>query len=144
KILMGNPAGRGMEVGPLGASRTAVERALSGVPVIDEMIDLETRDGAHRTILSSAVPFKDDADRLIGAIALNQDITERRRSERALERTNELLSRENAERLQAERALEEKNQELRRARGQAEQESRFKSKFLASMSHELRTPLNAI
>lgn len=41
-------------------------------------------------------------------------------------------------------ALEGANRELELAKARAEQESRFKSKFLASMSHELRTPLNAI
>ncbi|HEY0712119.1 MAG TPA: response regulator, partial [Polyangia bacterium] len=40
--------------------------------------------------------------------------------------------------------LEAANLEMRRAKELAEQESRFKSKFLAGMSHELRTPLNAI
>jgi PAS domain S-box-containing protein len=41
-------------------------------------------------------------------------------------------------------ALEDSNHELELARARAEQQSQFKSKFLASMSHELRTPLNAI
>ena len=41
-------------------------------------------------------------------------------------------------------ALESANRELELAKARAEQESRFKSKFLAGMSHELRTPLNAI
>ena len=41
-------------------------------------------------------------------------------------------------------ALEGANRDLELAKKRAEQESRFKSKFLAGMSHELRTPLNAI
>jgi PAS domain S-box-containing protein len=41
-------------------------------------------------------------------------------------------------------ALEGANRDLELAKERAEQESRFKSRFLASMSHELRTPLNAI
>lgn len=40
--------------------------------------------------------------------------------------------------------LERKNAELVQARAEAERQSQFKSRFLASMSHELRTPLNAI
>jgi two-component system, NtrC family, sensor kinase len=41
-------------------------------------------------------------------------------------------------------AVEGANRELELAKKRAEQESQFKSRFLAGMSHELRTPLNAI
>ncbi len=41
-------------------------------------------------------------------------------------------------------AVEARNRELEVARERAEQESQFKSRFVAGMSHELRTPLNAI
>jgi signal transduction histidine kinase len=47
-------------------------------------------------------------------------------------------------RQEREHALRTANSELDRARIRAQEESAFKSKFLASMSHELRTPLNAI
>ena len=89
---------------------------LNGQPVLDDIVEIERFDGERRVIVNSAFPINDPDGKLMGAIAVNQDITERQRAE----------------------------EDLMRARSQAERESHFKSKFLASMSHELRTPLNAI
>jgi|GEM_PF-973815 len=60
----------------------------------------------------------------------------------ALDRTEQKRAEEQIKAYAA--ALTRANRELEQAKERAEQESRFKSKFLASMSHELRTPLNAI
>jgi signal transduction histidine kinase len=70
---------------------------------------VEMRNG--RTIVIRHQPMPDG-----GWVATHEDITERRRQEEELRRSNEA----------------------------AEHASRAKSEFLANMSHELRTPLNAI
>ncbi|MBU4010405.1 MAG: PAS domain S-box protein, partial [Proteobacteria bacterium] len=43
-------------------------------------IDIECFDGTHKNILVSAAPLIDDEQRIIGAVAVNQDITERKRA----------------------------------------------------------------
>ncbi len=63
-----------------------------------------------------------------------QDITERKRAERALIEAKADL----------ERKVEERTSELQSALMRAEAADQVKSAFLATMSHELRTPLNSI
>ncbi|MDB5104099.1 MAG: domain S-box [Fibrobacteres bacterium] len=47
----------------------------SGKPILREAVDIETFDGARKTILNSTVLIQDELDRPLGAIIVNQDIT---------------------------------------------------------------------
>jgi PAS domain S-box-containing protein len=60
----------------------AAARAISkGETSLNEEIEIECFDGSHKIILNSAVPILDEVNSVQGVIVVNQDITERKRSE---------------------------------------------------------------
>lgn len=62
----------------------AMWRALRrGESTLNEMLDIETFDGEQRTVLNSALPIREADGSIIGAIAVNQDISEQRRAQQA-------------------------------------------------------------
>jgi PAS domain S-box-containing protein len=87
-----------------------------GETSLDEEIEIECFDGSHKIILNSALPLRGEDGCVNGAIIINQDISERKRTEK----------------------------ELQAAYKQSDIANRAKSDFLANMSHEIRTPLNAV
>ena len=65
-------------------SRWGLMRALqNGEQVLNEVIDIQAADGERRAIINSAVPIRDAGGAIIGAIAVNQDVTEQRRAQQA-------------------------------------------------------------
>ena len=69
------------------------ESALSrGESRLNEVIDIETLDGKHKTIRASAVPIRDHDQAIIGAVVVNEDVTERTRAEEALRKSEKLLT----------------------------------------------------
>lgn len=95
---------------------------------VTEIVDLN---GSLPTYYEVRVtPVRNVRGQELGCVAIIQDITERKRTEKALEGKTRLA--------------EQLAEEYRQARDEAESASRAKSTFLANMSHELRTPLNAI
>jgi two-component system sensor histidine kinase/response regulator len=67
-------------------------------------------------LLTTKVPLRNEAGRIIGIVGVSRDITDRVKSEA----------------------------EVRKARETAEAANRAKSEFLANMSHEIRTPMNGV
>lgn len=64
---------------PLRSDEWAWVRAIArGQTILAEEIDIETRDGSRRTILNSALPIRGMDGAVIGAVVVNQDITDRR------------------------------------------------------------------
>lgn len=68
-------------------------RALSlGQTSLNELIDIETFTGERKTVQNSAAPVRNTEGQIVGAVIVNEDVTERVRAEEAL--------RESADRLQ--------------------------------------------
>ena len=91
--------------------------------------ELETRHSNGRIY-----ELKQQYDPNTGSIIITSDVTERVRSEEALQESKDML----------EVRVEERTRELQEEIRLREIASRAKSEFLANMSHELRTPLNAV
>jgi PAS domain S-box-containing protein len=64
-----------------------------GETSLNEEIEIECFDGTQKIILNSALPILNEQNLLLGAIIVNQDITERKQAALELMRTNELLER---------------------------------------------------
>ncbi|HTY91742.1 MAG TPA: PAS domain S-box protein [Methanocella sp.] len=62
----------------------ATTRALKGETVIGLMLDIQRFDGLYSTILVSSAPMRDSKGSIIGAVVINQDITEIKKMEKEL------------------------------------------------------------
>jgi PAS domain S-box-containing protein len=69
---------------PLQRDDWALAKAIrSGEVTLNDVLEIEGADGTRKTILNSAAPIRDEQGNVIGGIAVNQDITEQRRMEKA-------------------------------------------------------------
>lgn len=74
----------------------AAARAIEfGETTINEEIEIECFDGTNKIILNSSIPIRDEGEKIIGAVTVNQDITQLKRTEDKLRRSAESLERKN-------------------------------------------------
>jgi PAS domain S-box-containing protein len=83
----------GSETGdPLKPDDWAAARAIkTGETFIGQEIKIQCFDGTYKTILNSAAPLLDDETGIIGAVAVNLDITERKQAEKELQQSESHL-----------------------------------------------------
>ena len=110
-------------------------RSLGGEKAQADDLELHRSDGSI-FVEATSTPIFDDTGNVEYAIAAFQDISDRKQAEKTLIE-NVRLEQEISERKKTEAELE-------RAKEAAVAANLAKSTFLANMSHELRTPLNAI
>jgi PAS domain S-box-containing protein len=67
-------------------------RALSqGQTTLNELIDIKTYDGQQKTIENSAAPIRNAEEQIVGAVVVNEDVTERKQAEEQLQASREQL-----------------------------------------------------
>lgn len=76
--------GKVVEPGEWGAAIAITK----GETVLNQEIEIECFDKTRKTILNSAIPLKEDDGRIIGAIAINVDITDKKLIEKNLYKIN--------------------------------------------------------
>ncbi len=62
----------------------AARAIMRGETSLNEEIEIECFDGTHKVILNSAIPLRNEKNEIIGSIIINDDVTERKRTEKAL------------------------------------------------------------
>ena len=73
-------------------SEWASVRALStGQTSLNEVIDIENFTGEHKTIQNSAAPIYSAEGEIVGAVIVNEDVTQRVRAERAVRKSERIL-----------------------------------------------------
>lgn len=76
-----------------GPHRWALSRVLThGEPSLNETFELDCGDEGKKTILNSSVPVRDNDGTVVGAVVLNEDISDRVEAEEALRQNHALLS----------------------------------------------------
>jgi PAS domain S-box-containing protein len=118
-------------------AREVYQEVFANGSVADSPLTIRHIDGKLTDVLFNGSVYKDDKDRVIGAVVVARVITEQKRIEKEL---NEAIIFAELATTIAESAKEKAES----ATIIAEEAVKAKQQFLSNMSHEIRTPMNAI
>ncbi len=119
------------------------ERLSAGLGFQVEVINY-SKSGQPYWIAIEAQPIHNERGELINFMAIQSDISERKRHDAVLAKTLSEIAEARTRLEQQTFTLQRNNDELIEARIRAEGATHAKSEFLANMSHEIRTPMTAI
>jgi PAS domain S-box-containing protein len=121
----------------VGESKELHEAWVKGVSNLHVELQRCTKDGRLLDVSLSSSPLRNAQGDVVGEMGVILDITEQKRSERALAAARRQLQATNRE-------LARSAEQANRLALEAERANAAKSEFLANMSHEIRTPMNGV
>jgi len=113
----------------------------TGLTMKNVEVEITVKSGEKHLVNLSVGLVRDSQGRPTGFHGIVRDITEKKRGEELIRRSEQSL-REYSETLES--RVKERTAELEKAKVAAEVASRAKSDFMANISHEFQTPLNAV
>jgi PAS domain S-box-containing protein len=122
----------------------ALTRALrKGETLLEELVDIESFDGVRKTIVISAAPIRDGRGEIIGALVVNQDVSELKRVQEELKKgRDELEARVMARTAELSRANELMKEEIAN-RKRIEENLHFEKEFLTAVLNQIEDGIAA-
>jgi PAS domain S-box-containing protein len=103
-------------------------------PCINREAAVTDSAGNEKWVLTTKMPLHDHAGNITGLLGINRDITDRKKAEEVLRRTNAEL----------EERVAERTSELSDAVALLRKHDQARTEFVSSVSHELKTPLTSM
>ncbi|MFW6033216.1 MAG: PAS domain S-box protein, partial [Phycisphaeraceae bacterium] len=130
-----NLHGRHPDTGePIPPGKWGLLRALHHAEtVLDEEVEIETPDGKRKIVLNSALPIRDSRGEIAGAVAVNVDITDLKRTQQELSSLNATLEQRVAERTAL---AEQQADQLRALAGELSLTEERERRRLAQVLHD--------